>query len=90
MYVCMYVCAHQATHGGRAPPDDTVTAVLKVFLPCFFASDVYIKVGADLENKHRGMYVMTRVVVEVCRVLFEVTGCGNETCSLVAEVVVVR
>ena len=71
MYVCMYVCAHQATHGGRAPPDDTVTAVLKVFLPCFFASDVYIKVGADLENKHRGMYVMTRVIVVVCRVLFE-------------------
>jgi hypothetical protein len=41
-------------------------------MPCFFASDVYIKVGADLENKHRGMYVMTRVVVVVCRVLFEV------------------
>ena len=55
----------KATHGGRAPPDDPVTAVLKIFLPCFFANDVYIKVGADMENKHRGNVFMHVLLLQL-------------------------
>jgi len=45
---------YKALNGGRAPPDDALTALGKTFLPCFFREKVYIKVGASMENKHRG------------------------------------
>lgn len=45
---------YKALNGGRAPPDDPLTALGKTFLPGFFRENVYIKVGASMENKHRG------------------------------------
>ncbi len=44
---------YKATHGGRAPPDPPLKMVAKMILPCLFREKVHIKVGADMEARHR-------------------------------------
>lgn len=43
---------YKATHGGRAPPEPPLKALMKVLLPCFFREKVHIAVGAEMENRH--------------------------------------
>lgn len=44
---------YKAQHGGRAPPDPPLKAILKFVLPCFFHERVHISVGAEMENRHQ-------------------------------------
>lgn len=44
---------YKATHGGRLPPDPPLKAVAKAILPCLFREKVHIKVGFDMEDRHR-------------------------------------
>jgi hypothetical protein len=44
---------YKATHGGKSPPDEFATRMGKSFLPCFFKERVHIKVGKDMEDRHR-------------------------------------
>lgn len=43
---------YKSTHGGRAPPDPPLKAVLKAVFPCFYRERVHITVGAEMENRH--------------------------------------
>lgn len=45
---------YKAAHGGRLPPDPMHIAIAKVFMPCLFQERVHIKLGADMESRHRG------------------------------------
>lgn len=47
---------YKAAHGGRAPPEPALTACLKAVLPCLFVEKVHIRVGADMEARHRGAH----------------------------------
>lgn len=44
---------YKATHGGRAPPDPIEVKIGKFFCPCLFKEKVHIKLGADMEARHR-------------------------------------
>ncbi len=44
---------YKATHGGRLPPDPPMRMVGKMLFPCLFREKVHIKVGADMEARHR-------------------------------------
>lgn len=44
---------YKATHGGRAPPDTFTTKILKCFCPFMYQEKVHIKVGKDMEDRHR-------------------------------------
>lgn len=44
---------YKAQHGGRLPPESPVKMLGKLFCPCFFRQRVHIKVGLDMENRHR-------------------------------------
>jgi hypothetical protein len=44
---------YKAQHGGRLPPEPALTMLAKLFLPCFFRQRVHIKVGMDMETRHR-------------------------------------
>jgi len=39
--------------GGRLPPDPLFTKLGKIILPCLYRERVHIKLGADMENRHR-------------------------------------
>ena len=45
---------YKAAHGGRLPPDPFHISLAKVFFPCFFQERVHVKLGADMEKRHRG------------------------------------
>lgn len=44
---------YKANHGGRLPPDSPLVMLGKAFFPCFFRERVHIKVGLDMEQRHR-------------------------------------
>lgn len=44
---------YKAQHGGRLPPEPPLKMLAKLFFPCFFRQRVHIKVGLDMENRHR-------------------------------------
>mmetsp|Transcript_32101 Transcript_32101/g.54135 ORF Transcript_32101/g.54135 Transcript_32101/m.54135 type:complete len:101 (+) Transcript_32101:1223-1525(+) len=44
---------YKANHGGRMPPESPLKVLAKLFFPCFFRDRVHIKVGMDMENRHR-------------------------------------
>ncbi len=44
---------YKALHGGKMPPDPFITRVGKIFLPCFYQEREFIKLGTDMENRHR-------------------------------------
>lgn len=44
---------YKANHGGKAPPDPPHVAVGKMLLPCVYKEKVHIKVGKDMEDRHR-------------------------------------
>ncbi|KAJ1434657.1 hypothetical protein B484DRAFT_446516 [Ochromonadaceae sp. CCMP2298] len=44
---------YKANHGGRLPPEAALTMLGKMFFPCFYKDRVHIKVGLDMENRHR-------------------------------------
>jgi hypothetical protein len=44
---------YKATHGGRLPPESPLKMLAKLFFPCFFRERVHIKVGMDMETRHR-------------------------------------
>lgn len=44
---------YKSTHGGRAPPDPPMKAFLKGILPFLYQEKVHIKVGAEMEARHR-------------------------------------
>jgi hypothetical protein len=44
---------YKAQHGGRLPPDPPLRMLAKLFFPCLFHQRVHIKVGLDMENRHR-------------------------------------
>jgi hypothetical protein len=46
---------YKATHGGKLPPDSLSTKIAKTFCPCMFKERVHIKLGADMEARHRAM-----------------------------------
>mmetsp|Transcript_6737 Transcript_6737/g.7050 ORF Transcript_6737/g.7050 Transcript_6737/m.7050 type:complete len:358 (-) Transcript_6737:1325-2398(-) len=46
---------YKATHGGKPPPDPFATKILKSIFPCFFHERVHVKLGADMEARHRAM-----------------------------------
>jgi hypothetical protein len=45
---------YKAAHGGRLPPDSLIVAVAKTVLPCLYQERVHVKLGADMEARHRG------------------------------------
>jgi len=45
---------YKAAHGGRLPPDPLLVSIAKITMPCFFHERVHVKLGADMENRHRG------------------------------------
>lgn len=44
---------YKATHGGRLPPDPPLKMLGKMFFPCFYRERVHVKLGADMEARHR-------------------------------------
>lgn len=44
---------YKAQHGGRLPPDPPLRALGKIFMPCFFRERVHVKLGAEMEARHR-------------------------------------
>lgn len=44
---------YKAAHGGRLPPEPALKAIAKAVLPCLFREKVHIKVGFEMEDKHR-------------------------------------
>jgi Ca2+-binding EF-hand superfamily protein len=44
---------YKATHGGKLPPDPPLKAIAKAIFPCFFRERVHVKLGADMEARHR-------------------------------------
>jgi hypothetical protein len=44
---------YKANHGGRLPPDSPLTMLGKAFLPCVFRERSFVKVGMDMEQRHR-------------------------------------
>ena len=44
---------YKAAHGGRLPPDPLLTKIGKLIMPCLYQEKVHIKLGADMENRHR-------------------------------------
>lgn len=46
---------YKATHGGKAPPDPFFTRIGKAICPCFFHERVHVKLGAEMEARHRAM-----------------------------------
>jgi Ca2+-binding EF-hand superfamily protein len=44
---------YKANHGGRLPPEPPLKMLGKLFFPCFFKDRTHIKVGLDMENRHR-------------------------------------
>ena len=46
---------YKATHGGKLPPDPLGTKIAKAFFPCMFKERVHIRLGADMEARHRAM-----------------------------------
>lgn len=44
---------YKANHGGKAPPDPFHITVGKTIAPCLFRDKVHIKVGKDMEDRHR-------------------------------------
>ena len=52
------------TLGGKGPPDKFHKMVLKLLLPCFFTEKVHIKLGGDMEKRHRGNAAAVKKVDE--------------------------
>mmetsp|Transcript_14638 Transcript_14638/g.22077 ORF Transcript_14638/g.22077 Transcript_14638/m.22077 type:complete len:178 (-) Transcript_14638:174-707(-) len=46
---------YKATHGGKLPPDPFGTRLAKSCCPCMFREKVHIRLGADMEARHRAM-----------------------------------
>jgi hypothetical protein len=48
---------YKATHGGKMPPEDLLTTVMRVVMPCLFSPIAHhvapIAVGGALEDRHR-------------------------------------
>lgn len=44
---------YKATHGGKLPPDPLFTRIGKLFCPCFYHERVHVKLGAQMEARHR-------------------------------------
>lgn len=44
---------YKRQHMGRLPPDPLPRMLAKLFLPCLFRERVHIKVGMEMENRHR-------------------------------------
>lgn len=44
---------YKATHGGKLPPDPPLVYLGKLILPCIFRERVHVKLGADMEARHR-------------------------------------
>jgi hypothetical protein len=44
---------YKATHDGRPPPDPFPVKIGKLFCPCFFKEKIHIRMGADMEARHR-------------------------------------
>lgn len=44
---------YKATHGGKLPPEPAHKVFARAVCPCFFAERVHVKLGADMENRHR-------------------------------------
>lgn len=42
---------YKATHGGRMPPDPPLTMLGKLFCPCFYATKVKVRIGAEGANR---------------------------------------
>jgi len=42
---------YKATHGGRMPPDPPLTMLGKLFCPCFYATKVKVRIGAEGASK---------------------------------------
>lgn len=45
---------YKVAHGGRLPPDPLHTQIMKMIMPCLYHERVHIKLGADMESRHRG------------------------------------
>jgi hypothetical protein len=44
---------YRANHGGKLPPEPIQKVVARACCPCFFSERVHVKLGADMENRHR-------------------------------------
>ena len=44
---------YRAAHGGKLPPLPIHKAIATAMCPCFFEERVHVKLGADMENRHR-------------------------------------
>lgn len=44
---------YKATHGGKAPKEKWEKTLMKTLLPCLQREKVHIKVGKDMEDRHR-------------------------------------
>lgn len=44
---------YKASHGGKLPPDPFGTRMGKMFCPCMYRERVHIKMGKDMDDKHR-------------------------------------
>lgn len=51
---------YKTLHGGRLPPDPILTQIGKTCCPCLYKTRIHVKLGADMEARHRNQYDVSK------------------------------